>query len=204
MLKLKTKKTKTPELTVPAETPLTPDLNPEPSTPPETITEPAPDLEAPSESFSADHPPTHFDHLIGEAEEQAEQESAAADGLLTSEEFHFAWCELTGLASDFTGLASLEDQPGDAKTKCLTDMVHRRASRSKYLRWILQPQSGWMADIGIVVVYGMGKRRALIEEVNHKRRANPPAPEEKQQAAPQQPREDGEPDPAQAAALAGA
>jgi len=166
--------------------------------------EPAPDLAAPSESFSADQQPTHFDHLIGEAEEHEKEESAAADGLLTAEEFHVAWCELTGLASDFTGLASLEDQHGDAKTKCLTDMIHRRASRSKYLRWILQPQSGWMADIGIVVVYGMGKRRTLIEEVNHKRRDNRPASAEKQQAAPQQPREAGEPDPAQAAALSGA
>ncbi len=126
--------------------------------------------------------PTHFDGLIKTAEtaeqqqeeqQRQQQEEISDGGILTLEEFHASWCEMTDFASFMTDLRSLKDHKDDARVRGFTGGVYNRLKANAYLRQLLNPKSGLMMDMTAIFMYVVAKRKAIRAELAERQ----PAPQ---------------------------
>ncbi|PCI54030.1 MAG: hypothetical protein COB36_11020 [Alphaproteobacteria bacterium] len=148
--------------------------------------------------------PTHFNVLIEEKKRDEEQKKVAevSSKLISLEEFQQSFIGLHGIASSFTGIQALTIPNSHVKEPTANDVaavMYKNIRKIPMLHFILSPESTWLGDAFVMVVYVQGMRKAIGEELNTDEKASVNFSSAKR--ATQQPTEDGEPSEEQAAAL---
>lgn len=164
-----------------------------------------------SSQATTDPEPTHFDHLIGEAEAEEVQNSIDTT-ILSQKDFRKSFVGMHGMASAMTGMKSIalpNSHINEETAHEVADTIYETILDIPMLRSMLQPNNKWIGRAFVMVAYAQGMRGAVRAELMARQPVNKPKAEKTanysdvKEASKPKKKGDEELDPAQVSALIG-